>query len=82
MSNLLEYKGYHSNIEIDFENELFYGEIEGINDFVNFMSDVHDGIPGIIKEFHNAVDDYLDFCNEVGKTPQREYSDSDVAIEV
>ena len=69
MNELPEYKGYHTNIEIDFKTNEFYGEIEGISDFVNFMSDISEGVPGIIREFHSAVDDYIEFCNEVGKQP-------------
>ena len=66
MSNRLEYKGYHTDIEIDVEGQSFYGEIEGIRDFVNFESDT---ITGIVQEFHSAVDDYLEFCRTVGKQP-------------
>lgn len=66
MSNRLEYKGYHTDIEIDFEGQSFYGEIEGIRDFVNFESDT---IAGIVQEFHSAVDDYIEFCRAVGKAP-------------
>ena len=74
MSSYLEYKGYRANVEIDFEAGEFYGELVGIRDFVNFISDVSDGIPGIIREFHSAVDDYLEFCRDVGKQPnQPEY---------
>ena len=67
MNNILEYKGYYTNIEIDFESHMLYGKIEGIRDLVNFMSDT---IQGIEHEFHSAVDDYLDFCNNVGKVPE------------
>ena len=66
MRNRLEYKGYHTDIEIDFEGQSFYGEIEDIRDFVNFESDT---IAGIVQEFHSAVDDYLEFCRTVGKQP-------------
>ena len=69
MDNYLEYKGYYTIIKIDFEAEQFYGELEGIRDFVNFMSDIKDGVAGIIREFHSAVDDYLEFCREMGKEP-------------
>lgn len=79
MSNRLEYKGYHTNIEIDFEANEFYGEIEDISDFVNFISDVRDGVQGIIREFHSAVDDYLDFCCEIGKVPNIGVHDLDMA---
>lgn len=69
MSNILEYKGYWTNIEIDFEAQEFYGEIEGIRDFVNFESEISKGVDGIIKEFHSAVDDYLEFCRSMERTP-------------
>lgn len=69
MCNTLEYKGYRTHIEIDFETNMFYGKIEGISDLVNFMSDIPDGAQGIIQEFHCAVDDYLAFCSDFGESP-------------
>lgn len=63
---MLTYKGYYTNIKIDFESHVLHGKIEGIRDFVDFESNT---VEGIEKEFHSAVDDYLKFCNEVGKTP-------------
>ena len=69
MSNHLEYKGYYTDIKIDFESKQFYGELEGIRDFVNFMSDISEGVDGIVREFHSAVDDYLAFCAELGDAP-------------
>ena len=66
MNNVLEYKGYYTVIKIDFERHQLYGKIEGISDLVNFMSDT---LSGIENEFHSAVDDYLEFCDEVGKEP-------------
>lgn len=70
MSNTLEYKGYYTNIEIDFGAREFYGEIENIKGLVNFQSDISEGIDGITREFHNAVDDYLSFCKEVNIMPE------------
>ena len=66
MNNVLEYKGYYTVIKIDFEAHQLYGKIEGISDLVNFMSD---SLEGIEREFHSAVNDYLEFCQEVGKLP-------------
>ena len=68
--NILEYKGYHTKIELDTEEMVLRGKIEGINDLVNFESE---SIQEIEKEFHAAVDDYLEFCLEVGKQPEKEY---------
>lgn len=62
MSNRLEYKGYSTSIEIDFPSHLLYGKIEGIRDYVNFESE---SVEGIEREFRSAVDDYLEFLEEV-----------------
>ena len=66
MNNILEYKGYWTDIEIDFESHVLHGRLEGIRDLVNFESET---IEGIIQEFHSAVDDYLEFCAELGEAP-------------
>jgi predicted HicB family RNase H-like nuclease len=68
--NVLEYKGYHAKIEFDIETYVLKGKIEGINDFVNFETD---NLKLIEHEFQLAVDDYLEFCQEVGKEPDKEY---------
>ena len=65
---LRSYKGYHAKVKIDFETQEFYGEIDGISDYVDFISDMKDGMTGIIREFHSAVDDYIEICHAVGKT--------------
>jgi predicted HicB family RNase H-like nuclease len=46
------------------------GKIEGINDYVDFEAG---DVSSIEVEFHSAVDDYLEFCKEVGKDPEKEY---------
>lgn len=72
-TNILEYKNYHAKIEFDSESLRLYGKIEGICDLVNFESND----PRMIEaEFHAAVDDYLEFCEEVGKEPEKEYKGS------
>lgn len=68
--NYLEYKGYHTRIEFDSEDMILHGKIEGINDLVTFESS---DATKIVEEFHSAVDDYLVFCEEVGKDPEKEY---------
>lgn len=70
MNSTLEYKGYCTRIEFDADAMLLHGKIEGINDLVTFESEDSSQIEA---EFHAAVDDYLDFCKEVGKEPEKEY---------
>lgn len=69
-NNVLEYKGYHTKISVDFSTNTVRGRIEGINDLVDFESESPDTIE---QEFKSAVDDYLEFCKEVGKEPEKEY---------
>ena len=68
--NILEYKGYTTKIEYDTEDQLLYGKIEGIRDLVDFSSD---SPASIVDEFHDAVDGYLEFCNEIGKEPEKPF---------
>lgn len=70
MKNILEYKGYYAKVEYSSEDKVLFGKIEGINDLVNFESESTEGIE---KEFQDAVDDYLEFCKEVGKEPDKVY---------
>lgn len=69
-SKLLHYKGYSAKPEYSPEDRIFYGKILGIDDLVDFMSEQAGELE---NEFHQAVDDYLDFCKEIGKEPQKEY---------
>lgn len=70
MKNILEYKGYHAKIEVDLEANILYGKIEGIRDLVNFEAE---NFETLVDEFHMAVDDYLEFCEQIGKLPEKEY---------
>ena len=63
----LAYRGYTATVEYDEDDKLWHGTLDGINDLVNFHAFE---IENIEQEFHNAVDDYLDFCKEVGKEPE------------
>ena len=69
--NLLHYKGYSAKPEYSVEDKVFYGKILGIDDLVDFQAE---DARSIETEFQNAVDDYLRFCAEIGKEPQKEYS--------
>lgn len=61
------YKGYCANAEYEEESKVWHGKIEGIKDLVTFESE---SAAEIENEFHAAVDDYLEFCKEVGKEPE------------
>jgi|LSQX01.2.fsa_nt_gb predicted HicB family RNase H-like nuclease len=70
MNNIIEYRGYYTKIEYSSEDSVLRGKIEGIGDLVTFQST---DATKIEEEFHSAVDDYIDFCKEVGKEPDKTY---------
>lgn len=70
MSSILNYKGYFSKPEMSFEDGILYGKIEGINDLVTFEGET---ISQLREAFKEAVDDYLEYCEEVGKEPDKVY---------
>ena len=63
----LFYKNFRTNVAYDEEEKYYYGKLEGIEDFVNFGTE---NIDKIVEEFHFAVDDYLEYCAEIGKVPK------------
>ena len=71
MNNILQYKGYFTKVEYSVDDHLLYGKIEGIRDLVNFESE---SIEQVEQEFRNAVDDYLELCQELGQEPSKTYS--------
>lgn len=70
-NGVLRYKGYCAKPEYDPEDGIVYGKILGIDDLVDFYSD---SAKEVEEEFHKAVDDYIVFCEEIGKEPQKSYS--------
>lgn len=65
--HMLNYKGYFTIPEYSAEDGIFYGKILGISDLVDFQAE---SLQAMEDEFHRAVDNYLEFCGEIGKTPQ------------
>mgnify|MGYP000008556109 FL=1 len=68
-SDFLHYKGYSAKADYSAEDRIFYGTILGISDMVEFQSE---NAKDLEDEFHQAVDEYLEFCKEIGKDPQKE----------
>lgn len=69
--DVLHYKGYSARPVYSADDRIFYGRVLGIRDFVDFQSE---NAGDLETEFHRAVDDYLEFCRELGKEPQKEYN--------
>jgi len=66
----MEYKGYTAQVVFSPEDKVLVGKIIGIVDSITFEAL---SVPELEQEFKNAVDDYLEFCEEVGKSPDKPY---------
>lgn len=73
MNKLLEYKGYHAAIDFSADDSLFVGKVIGVTDSLNFHGT---SVTELEEMFHQSVDNYLDFCKEIGKVPDKEYKGS------
>jgi predicted HicB family RNase H-like nuclease len=65
-SDLIEYKQYHGSVHFDAEQEIFYGKVEFIRDLINFEAS---DAKSLVQSFKDAVDEYLEDCKILNKTP-------------
>lgn len=73
MSNTLTYKNYIGTVNFSEEDGVFFGKVMGITDSISFEGD---SVDGLVEDFHNAVDEYLEFCEQNDKEPQYQYKGS------
>ncbi|MEZ4679895.1 MAG: type II toxin-antitoxin system HicB family antitoxin [Caldilineaceae bacterium] len=69
--NMMTYQGYAARIEYSDEDGCFVGHIAGIRDVVGFHGE---SVAELRHAFTEAVDDYLETCERLGRTPQKPYS--------
>lgn len=67
-NKLVEYKGYYASINVSIEDGCLYGKVEFINDSIVFGAGT---VQELTKQFEIEIDDYLAFCKEVGKDPDK-----------
>ena len=69
--SMLKYKGYTGVIDVDPKAGVIHGVVVGTCDVITFEADT----PKVIeKAFHDSIDDYLDFCKEHKRKPEKPYS--------
>ena len=67
----MNYNSYFAKVEFDPEDHIFIGRIIGIRDIVSFHGE---SVNELETAFHEAVDNYLAACNELGQEPNKPYS--------
>ncbi len=66
--NTLSYKGYTARIDFDDRDNILIGRLLGINDVIAFHAD---NVVELRRALEEAVDDYLETCAKVGKSPEK-----------
>lgn len=73
MNSMMEYRGYHASVVYDNDDKIFVGEVFGIVDSLNFHGT---SIDELTEMFHQSIDNYLEFCSQIGKEPDKEFKGS------
>ncbi|MEL6910668.1 MAG: type II toxin-antitoxin system HicB family antitoxin [Cyanobacteria bacterium J06643_13] len=67
----MKYKGYTAHIEIDETAGILFGKVLDIKDVITFKGTT---VAELETEFHNSVNDYLEWCAELGEEPDKPFS--------
>ena len=73
MNNIIEYKGYIGSVEFSPEDELFYGKVQGIKSLISYEGS---NAKDLISDFKNAIDSYLELCDQEKIKPEVAYKGS------
>jgi len=65
---MLNYNGYIGQIEFDDETDLFHGEVINTKAVITFQGTT---VPEIKAAFRDSIEDYLEFCTELGEEPEK-----------
>ena len=65
------YKGYYGRAIYYQDDKLFHGDVIGTSDVITFAGKKLDELS---PAFQASVDDYLEFCEELGRKPEKPHS--------
>ena len=69
----LNYKGYVGSVEFSEIDEVFHGKVLGIRSLISFEGD---SVKSLVKDFHESVDEYLEFCADNNIKPEQPFKGS------
>ena len=68
---MMKYKGYFGSAQIDVEAGVIRGTVIDVQDTITFQGA---SVKAAQKAFEESVDDYLEFCRSLGRTPEKPFS--------
>ena len=69
--NTMTHKGYAAHVQYSEEDRCFIGRVAGIRDVIGFHGE---SVSELRAAFEEAVDDYLETCERLGREPSHPYS--------
>ncbi len=67
----MTYQGYSAKVTFDPDAEVLHGEVIGLRDVITFQAT---SVEALKEAFRDSVDDYLAWCAELGREPERAYA--------
>lgn len=67
---MLVYKGYHARAAFDEEVRIYHGETTNTLEVITFACASFNQLQ---QAFREAIEDYLAYCNEHGKEPEKPF---------
>ena len=71
MTKPMTYKDYYGSVEYSPADDCLHGRLLNINDIITYEGS---SLAEIKTAFRESVDDYLAFCVETGKSPDKPFS--------
>lgn len=68
---MMKYKEYVAKVEYDEEADLLHGEVINIRDVITFQGR---SVDELHQAFEASVEDYLEYCEELGEKPDKPFS--------
>jgi predicted HicB family RNase H-like nuclease len=73
MNQTLQYRGYDGSVVYSAEDKMLHGRVLGVRDMISYGGT---NVRSLEKNFRDAVDEYLQFCERRGKTPDAPFKGS------
>ena len=67
----MTYKGYTARVEVDPDAGVIHGQVINLKDVITFSAV---NVKELKQAFHDSVDDYLEFCENLGQEPEKPFS--------
>lgn len=73
MKNLIKYKHYYGSVEFDEEDMIFFGKVQFVRALISYEGQT---AQEIVNALHDAIDDYLNVCQERKVEPEKPFKGS------